>query len=179
MSESPIIYAKTAAGHDELKLRERHLGVVARRLLLFVNGVRGQPELERLFAGRIDLDSELAGLEQAGLIARQPSLARPVPTRPMPDSGAGTAPGLMARLFRRGGHTVVLDPIQQTRKRDAGLLLYELLGPGSEDLTLRLDACRDKTQIDRFLGMAVDVVERVCGHAEAVQFRIAVDLPND
>ncbi|AOY99568.1 hypothetical protein BKK81_10060 [Cupriavidus sp. USMAHM13] len=76
------VYLKTAAGHDEIRTRERRLEHRLRALLLLVNGQRPRSELLAQL-GSLGIDAgALAALLEAGLIA--PAAPDPAPD-PAPD----------------------------------------------------------------------------------------------
>jgi hypothetical protein len=170
MSDAAV-FRKTSEGQAELARRAHPLAPPARRLLILVNGRRDAAALRELLGPRVDLDSELVQLRDAGLIERAaPDLAPE--TAP---AAAAPRKGLFGKLLGLAVGASV-DPVLQERIREAGHLLHEALGPDADELAARIEDCRDAPALEAMLLRAADVVARARGDKEAETFRRALAL---
>jgi hypothetical protein len=165
------VFRKTVEGQAELARRVHPLAPPARRLLILVNGRRDATALRELLGPRVDLESELVQLRDAGLIE---TAAPEVIPEPAP---AATAPrkGLFGKLLGLAAGAPV-DPVLHERIREAGHLLHEALGPDADELAARIEDCRDPAALEAMLQRAADVVARARGDKEAETFRRALAL---
>jgi hypothetical protein len=168
-------FVKTDAGREELAARTRSLGIVTRRLLILVNGQRSADDLAKLMGPGVNLDLELSNLLEANLIQRTGA-----ETAATVVASAAPAPapkrGLLQRLLSIGERPLRLDPQTHERMREACMLLHDALGPGADDLTMRLEDCASPEALEAAQRWALDVVASVRGREQAETLRRAMGL---
>jgi hypothetical protein len=168
-------FVKTDAGREELAARTRNLGTATRRLLILVNGQRSAEELAKLMGPGVDLDLELSNLLEAKLIQRTGAApASPAAVNAAPAPAAKR--GLLQRLLSIGERPPKLDPQTHERMREACMLLHDALGPGADDLTMRLEDCASPEALEAAQRWALDVVASVRGREQAETLRRAMGL---
>jgi hypothetical protein len=147
------IYAKTAAGQNEIETRARRLPPRARSLLILVDGKRSDADLAQLVPSS---DETLAQLLDAGLVqavAGSPAAAPPA-------SVAAAAPAAPA--------APAVDML--ALRREAARAITDLLGPAGDSITLKLEKASDPAEVRAQLEKAVTYIANVRGGGAAAQF---------
>jgi hypothetical protein len=150
-----IIYAKTAAGRQEIETRSRRIPPRMRAALILVDGHRSDDELRKLIQ---QPDQTLQSLLDAGLIE---VMARTAPARPAaapePSLGAAAPQALSA------------DDLRLLR-RDSVRAINDLLGPDAEALALRIERAVNAGDLRAALERAVEYIATARGGGAAAQF---------
>ena len=145
-----MVFAKTAAGAEELRARKAGLGPRARQLLILVDGRRSVADLARILPPG-ELPLLIDELEALGLIARPPA---PVP------AAAASAPAAPSPS----------ESLLAARQRAIRALL-DTIGPNGEDFAIRLERCASADEIGALMPAIVSVVEAVGGRVAVEQFQ--------
>lgn len=152
----PTIYAKTAAGHDEIETRARRLTPRARSLLILIDGKRTEADL----AGLVQQHGEtLAALLEAGLV--EPVAGIPATK---PSSGKAPAAASPAAKAAEAGEDIA------ALRREAVRAINDLLGPGGESLALRIERAANGEELRAALERAVAYIASARGGGAAAQF---------
>lgn len=145
-----IIYAKTAAGQNEIETRARRLPPRARSLLILVDGKRSDADLAQLVPNS---DETLAQLLEAGLVEAVAGSPAPAAAAPAP-AAPPAAPAVDMLALRREAVRAITD----------------LLGPAGDAITLKLEKATDPTEIRALLEKSVTYIANVRGGGAAAQF---------
>lgn len=154
------IYRKTGAGIAEVQARALGLRAELRRLLILIDGTA---TLERLavFVRGAEIDFLIAELEVQGLIT------------------SGAADAATARSASGGSTTTegLLEPTaaQLLAVRRAALkTLHDMLGPGADDLAVKIERCKDANAMRVAITDVRLAVDRQMGTAYGQRFLDAV-----
>lgn len=147
--DGSLIYAKTPKGVAEMGARSEQLSMVARRVLIMMDGRRTVDELAVFVrAGEIDAivtQLESAGLaERAGAVAPTPAMPTTMAPRAISEPAVQAPPsGPLPAPDERDLAPITLDEA----KRRAVRGLSDRLGPEADGMAMRIEACRS---IDEF-----------------------------
>jgi len=150
------VYAKTAAGQQEIGERKAGLDIRQRRLLILVDGHRSVDELRQV-SGLQDALALLESLQAKGLVSPVAGAA-PAPAPGPAPAASGPAPAAAA-----GGDL-------RDRRRRAAHAVNEMLGPMGEDLALRLEEAKSEDVLEQLLERARTVIGDVRGKAALARF---------
>ena len=137
--DGSLIYAKTPKGVAEVGARSAQLSMVARRVLIMMDGKRTVVELA-VFVRAGEIDAIITQLESAGLAERAGEVApRTVsaPAAPAPAAVAAPVPD------ERDLAPITLEEAKRRAVRE----LNDRLGPEADVMAMRIEACRS---IDEF-----------------------------
>jgi hypothetical protein len=148
------IYAKTAAGQNEIETRARRISPRHRSLLILIDGKRSDSELATLVQ---QFEETLPALLEAGLIEAVASTPAKPPKEPAPVPVPASAAAPVAEDF-------------QALRRDAVRAINDLLGPSGESLALRLERAADADELRAALERAVAYIANARGGGAAAQF---------
>ncbi|TWG91810.1 hypothetical protein L599_002100000130 [Luteimonas sp. J16] len=154
------VYAKTAAGQQEIGERKAGLDIRQRRLLILVDGHRSVDELRQV-SGLQDALALLESLQAKGLVSPVAGAA-PAPA-PGPAPAAAAAASGPAPAAAAGGDL-------RDRRRRAAHAVNEMLGPMGEDLALRLEEAKSEDVLEQLLERARTVIGDVRGKAALARF---------
>jgi hypothetical protein len=126
-----LLYAKTAAGRQEIEDRGRRLPAGLRSILLMVDGQRNDNELRGLCEGLRAPADALQQLAAEGLIEVVGGSAEPVPVRGL-SSGREQDPALYQQLY---------DAMSEAVRRHLGLKGYFM--------QLKIERCKDALALER------------------------------
>jgi len=138
MTQKSAVYRKTAAGQEALAHRDPSLNLRLRSVLILVDGKRSMEELARLSAGG-DVEGLLSQLASQGLV--EPVGAAPAPS-PAPADSPATPTAASTASAPAAAAAAPRAMTLQEAQRAAVRCLTDLLGPGAEDLCLRIEAAR-------------------------------------
>lgn len=160
------IYAKTAAGQNEIETRARRIPPRLRSALILVDGKRGENDLGKLIQ---QPEETLKALLDAGLIEVVAGTApRSASAEPAPAPAGQPAPA----------KATASQADFETLRRDAVRAVNDLLGPSAEILALKLERAADPQQLRDALERAVTYIANARGGGPASQFA-ARFLPPD
>ncbi|MGE5161205.1 MAG: hypothetical protein ACM3O5_06845 [Betaproteobacteria bacterium] len=140
--DGSLIYAKTPQGVAEVGARSAQLSMVARRVLIMMDGKRTVDDLAA-FVRAGEIDAIVTQLESAGLAERTggatpPTIAPSAASEPAPPSAvAAPVPD------ERDLAPITLDEAKRRAVRE----LSDRLGPDADVMAMRIEACRS---IDEF-----------------------------
>jgi hypothetical protein len=162
-------YAKTATGAEEMRAHSLGLSVIARRLLILVDGQRTLEQLRPMLGANADAEGALAQLLQHELISVNGSDTAAEPAKS----------GFFSRLGARAepAQSAPVDPALIGRIRTASMQLHDALGPSADSIVMRLESCTDNESLTTVLLRAAEAVRDMRGRAAAVKFRSALELP--
>jgi len=126
-----LLYAKTAAGRQEIEDRARRLPAALRSILLMVDGQRDDNALRDLFAGLRAPADTLQQLAELGLIEVVGGRAEPAAARGL-CSGREQDPALYQQLY---------DAMSDAVRRHLGLKGYFM--------QLKIERCNDAVTLER------------------------------
>jgi len=155
--EAQAIYRKSDKGTQAISSRALGVGGKLRMLLILVDGNKKVEELRRLAAQAMigEPDQLLEQLVAEGLIELES------PSAPNPGQDKTVA----------GTSSVDLGKA----KAQATRLLIELIGPGSEDLRMRIEGAKDMPQFIEAMKLAYSAVRDVKGQTVANLFGQSVE----
>lgn len=158
------IYAKTAAGQQEIETRERRLAPRARSLLILIDGKRSDADLAALVP---QFNETLPLLLDAGLV----QVLSHTPDKPGGSSAAreAAATSAMPAPARAPAPAPPMVDMAQVR-RDAVRAITDLLGPAGDSVTLKLERTNDPAEFRAALERAVTYIANVRGGGAAAQF---------
>ncbi|MGE6334665.1 hypothetical protein [Stenotrophomonas sp. NPDC077659] len=137
-----LLYAKTAAGRQEIEDRGRRLPAGLRSILLMVDGQRDDTALRALFEGlRVPADA-LQQLTAEGLIEVVGGSVEPVATRGL-SSGREQDPALYQQLY---------DAMSEAVRRHLGLKGYFM--------QLKIERCKDALSLEQLCPELLEAVGR-------------------
>jgi hypothetical protein len=148
------LYAKTAAGAEELRTRERRLPPRLRTMLLLVDGTRSTALLQRSAQQLGAPDDFLAQLQAMGLITVQ-EVAAKLP--PSDDASATREPGPAA-----AGPEARLDETQRFRAAQKYMndTVVDAMGIRAFFFTLKLEKCFTRADLSDLLPEYVRLIAR-------------------
>lgn len=152
--EAQAIYQKSDKGAEAIATRGHGVGGKLRMLLILVDGKKNVEELTRLASGMGESALLLDQLEAGGFIEAVPGEVGAKPAQ-------GDALSAAADLNK-------VKPL-------ATRLLIELLGPQADDLSLRIEAAKDRSQFVEAVKRAYVVVRNAKGQAAADRFGADVE----
>ena len=160
------VYSKTSKGVAEVAARSAAVSMVARRVLIMVDGKRTVADLALLMKPG-ELTGVLAQLASQGFIGRVQSAdaARPL-TRPM-DTSSATALDINSVGVENGGR--ILLTLDEAKRRAARELL-DRLGPEAETISLRIEQCRNGDELRDRVREAERLVAGFLGEAAAQDY---------
>lgn len=127
------VYSKTPKGIAEISLRSAQLAMMARRVLIMIDGKRSVDELVSQLRSD-DVATAVAQLENLGLIQRVASHPLDVPTVAGRELEGPTTSG--------GAIDDTTAMTLEEAKRRAVRELTDRFGPGAETLAMRIEQCR-------------------------------------
>ena len=142
--DGSLIYAKTPKGMAEVSARGAQLSMVARRVLIMMDGKRTVDELAVLVRPG-EIEAVVTQLESAGLAERAGAgfkttlTPRPVAAQAAPEAPAPTAPAIDERELT----PITLEEVKRRAVRE----LNDRLGPEADVMAMRIEACKS---IDQF-----------------------------
>jgi hypothetical protein len=148
-------YRKTAKGAEAMATRDRALPPRLRSLLIFVDGKRTNDELARM--APVSIEEAMDQLLELGLV----EAAEPAPGQPLPKP---PAPAPVAAAPAAG--TVSLVEAQRFAVRR----LSDLLGPGSDDVCMRIERAKSAGEFMAALQRAEQLVDGTLGSTRAREF---------
>jgi hypothetical protein len=156
-----MAYSKTERGLQEIESRSHGLTSRARRLLIMIDGVKGEAELEA-FARPGELAATLEELLQGGFISAggvASSTASPAPpTGPaVPSSRPVSAVSLTPEQFK-------------AIRLAASHFLYDRMGPASDFACEKIEACQTPQELRAKLREIEVMVGQVLGPRVAQEF---------
>ena len=131
--DGSLIYVKTPQGVAEVGARSAQLSMVARRVLIMMDGRRTVDELA-MFVRAGEIDAIVTQLESAGLAERAGGAAA---TTVAPQAAGAPAPE------ERDRAPITLDEAKRRAVRE----LSDRLGPDADVMAMRIEDCRS---IDEF-----------------------------
>ena len=139
MVQKNAVYRKSAAGLEALARRDPAVSLRLRSVLILLDGKRGLEEVARLSGGPEDLEPILAKLHEAGMIEQVGGDAASV-------AATGAVRAAVAPLCAAPSPASSTASTKLLSLADAQRIavrrLTDLLGPGAEDLCLRIEAAR-------------------------------------
>lgn len=162
---------KTAKGTLEMTERSGELSQRHRRVLLLIDGHRSVADLEPMCRPG-ELDEIVKALLSGGFItssstAQAAGAAKPVPQPAVPPAAAApAAPVTPAALD---------DPETFVRIRKMAIReLYDLMGPGADDIALKIERCQTPNDLRAELRHVEGLLSQVVGARQAQQFAAKV-----
>jgi hypothetical protein len=155
MLDERLVYAKTAKGVAEVNARSGAVSLAARRVLIMIDGKRALADLAPL-ARRGELDSIIEQLEAQALI--QQTQAAP--------AVAGTAPADHTDELAEDRLVASFEAVKRRAVRE----LSDRLGPDAEVMAMRIESCRNATDLRQRLHEAERLVAGMLGDAQAQEF---------
>jgi hypothetical protein len=142
--DGSLIYVKTPQGVAEVGARSAQLSMVARRVLIMMDGRRTVEELA-VFVRAGEIDAIVTQLESAGLAERAGGAAPTTVAAPAAiESAAPEAPAVAAPVpDERDLAPITLDEAKRRAVRE----LSDRLGPDADVMAMRIEDCRS---IDEF-----------------------------
>jgi hypothetical protein len=142
--DGSLIYMKTPQGVAEVGARSAQLSMVARRVLIMMDGRRTVDELA-MFVRAGEIDAIVTQLESAGLAERAGGAA---PTTVTPQAAGVPAAAQLPAIATPVPEERDLAPITlDEAKRRAVRELSDRLGPDADVMAMRIEDCRS---IDEF-----------------------------
>jgi hypothetical protein len=142
--DGSLIYAKTPQGVAEVGARSAQLSMLARRVLIMMDGKRTVAELA-MFVRAGEIDAIVTQLESAGLAERSGVVA---PATVAPRAASEPAVPAPPAVAAPAQDERDLAPITLNEaKRRAVRELSDRLGPDADVMAMRIEACRS---IDEF-----------------------------
>jgi hypothetical protein len=142
--DGSLIYVKTPQGVAEVGARSAQLSMVARRVLIMMDGRRTVDELA-MFVRAGEIDAIVTQLESAGLAERAGGAA---PTTVAPQAAGAPAAEEPPTVAAPAPEERDLAPITlDEAKRRAVRELSDRLGPDADVMAMRIEDCRS---IDEF-----------------------------
>jgi hypothetical protein len=174
------IYRKTDAGLAEVKDRGLGLRAELRRLLILMDGVATLAKLSA-FVRASEIEFLIAELELHGLITTgMSSLTTPsMLAKPMISIGAyrdGPVAETAASAPRTASESFVEPTIAQVQavRRAAISTLHDVLGPGADDLAVKIERCKTSTEMRAAINEVRQVLDRQQGVEVGQRFIDAV-----
>lgn len=162
------LYHKSAKGAEAIATRQHGLTPRLRSLLILIDGKRPPHELARL-SGAADAPALLAQLLEQGFIepaaASAPAPPQSAPSGPASGFGVSGLPSGFGLSGPPG--TVSLKEAQRFAVRR----LTDLMGPGAEQLCLRIEGSKTPQEFMLAAARALDVVRQFGGEQMAAQLR--------
>lgn len=160
MLSPTTIYRKTDAGIAEVQARALGLRAELRRLLILIDGTATLGRLAAFVRGS-EIDFLIAELEIQGLITT--GVAGANTARPG-SSGVGSTEGLLEPTAAQ------LQAVRRTAVRT----LHDMLGPGADDLAVKIERCKDANEMRVAITDVRLAVDRQMGTAFGQRFLDAV-----
>jgi hypothetical protein len=163
--DGSLVYSKTPKGVAEIAARSAQLSMTTRRVLIMIDGKRSLDDLSVLLRPG-EIDAVIAQLEGAGLIHRASSShAIDVPTI------FGREQDTMSPVTPSAGAGEDSNPMTlEEAKRRAVRELTDRLGPGAEQMSLRIESCRTIEDFRERVREAERVVSTALGPAAAAEY---------
>ena len=141
------VLEKTTKGVEEIETRKHKLDAKLRPILIAVNGKLKAAELAGQFASLGDASALLDDLLKQGFV-------RPAAGTPAPAAGGGAA-----------------DPAKLKKAiSEAARFISEALGPGADDLNMKIEAAKSLDELNAFLDSRRDALDSALGKVKAAQF---------
>ena len=160
------LYRKSAKGQTEIETRVHRLAPRLRTVLILIDGRRSDNELAKLIPG--DAVESFQSLLREGFIevlsvVEERSTQRPPPP---PDP---TQPGALAQLNPRA---------LERHRRDAVRALMDQVGPMAEAVAMRIEKCREWSELIPALHLAQQIIANTRGNDAAAEYgRRFIDSP--
>jgi hypothetical protein len=155
--DKALTYHKSAKGSEAIATRTAAMTPKMRSMLILVDGKRSFDELAKLGGMLGDPEQTLSQLLELGFIEPVAGVAAPAPAPARPASAPAPA----------SAHPTV--PLADA-KRYAVRRLTDLLGPGAEDLCIRIEGTKNAADFLAALQKAENVVREFSGQQAAAQF---------
>jgi len=155
---------KTESGANAIKVRDRAMGHKHRMLLILVDGAKPVGALVKSLTNPDEARQVLGELLDSGYV----EIVNAPPPPPPPPPAQAPAPVPSAAAEKVSG--ALTEAALPDAIRRATRLLENLLGPGSEPLSLQLEKCKS---IDQFTARILEIRRVVAGmrsEAKAAEF---------
>lgn len=157
-----LIYQKTAKGMEEVAKRSAQLSMVARRLLIMIDGKKDVAALSQ-FVKEGEFEGVIQELEsgefiEAADVSAAPSTPAPAPA---PSSSYSAAGSITNENF---------VTVQKRAVRE----IFSILGPDGDRLAIKIEACRRPEDLQATLVKAEEAISALIGRERARKFMQAV-----
>lgn len=159
------LYRKSAKGQTEIETRVHRLAPRLRTVLILIDGRRSDNELAKLVPG--DAVESFQSLLREGFIevlsvVEERSTQRPPPAKV-------TEPGALDQLNPRA---------LERHRRDAVRALMDQVGPMAEAVAMRIEKCREWSELIPALHLAQQIIANTRGNDAAAEYgRRFIDSP--
>jgi hypothetical protein len=159
------VYRKTETGIAEVQARALGLRAELRRLLILIDGTATVGRLSGFVRGA-EIDFLIAELETQGLVT----------------SGAGSAaPSVTAASTANSNNAATADGALepsaaqvQAVRRAAISTLHDILGPGADDLAVKIERCKNSQEVRAAITEVRQALDRMVSQAAGQRFLEAV-----
>lgn len=153
--QTQAAYRKTAKGEEEVRMRTHALSARGRSVLIMTGGGMTGAELLRRANALGDGEAIVGALIGEGFIEVT--------------AGDATETQGQAAMEAQAAHPR-FEEVHKEAARFASKFLHEILGPAADDMSQRIESCRDAEVLAAQLEACRDVLRRYSGEKKADEF---------